>query len=63
MNTLLAIAMTLAAIFTPDGAPIPPRPGGYYPPPAAVNDCLETYRKNKSFRCDRVFGGAKGGFQ
>ena len=37
------------------GAPIPAKPAGYYYPPSVRNDCLLTYRADKSMRCDRVF--------
>ena len=42
------------AYTAPLGAPIPVRPGGYYPPPAARNNCLETYSRSKRFSCDRI---------
>ncbi len=39
------------------GAPIPPRFGGYYPPPVVRSNCLLTYDHRKRFSCDRIFRG------
>jgi hypothetical protein len=56
-----ALYATFARLAHATGAPIPARPGGYYPPTIVRNACLLTYRKDKSFRCDRVFAGSMGG--
>lgn len=47
---------TFARLAYGTGAPIPWKMGGYYPPPTVRNTCLETYRVDKSFRCDRIYG-------
>jgi hypothetical protein len=56
-----ALYATFARLAHATGAPIPARPGGYYPPPAARNDCLETYFRSKQFKCDRLFATNMGG--
>jgi len=56
-----AFYATFARLAHSTGAPIPARPGGYYPPPAARNNCLETYTRSKQFKCDRVFATNMGG--
>jgi len=50
-----AFYATFARLAGATGAPIPARPGGYYPPPVVRNACIETYTKQKIFRCDRIW--------
>jgi len=49
-----AFMYSALARFAATGAPIPTQYGGYWPP-AARNNCLETYYANRSFACDRVY--------
>jgi hypothetical protein len=55
LASLVAFAFVGRVFGASLGAPIPARPGGYYPPPAARNNCLETYKRSKQLRCDRPF--------
>ena len=55
-----AFYATFARLAHSTGAPIPSRPGGYYPPPVVRNDCIETYTRSKQFRCDRIWANGFG---
>ena len=52
---IVIIAIAIFGRLAYGGAPIPAKPAGYYYPPSVRNDCLLTYRADKSMRCDRVF--------
>ena len=55
LGVIILVTVILVRVAAATGAPIPTQMGGYFYPPAARNDCLETYRADKSFRCDRVY--------